>query len=149
MSTRSGIPDYRGPAAAGRPVTPITFQVFTRDEVARRRYWARSHRGWQVISRAEPNAPHRPVAHLQRLGLVEGLITPNADGLHPSGSPAVLRAAQGGMPGSLASRGARRGDARAAARLAGELPAVLPGLVAGLYEDRTAQTGTSRTRRPG
>jgi NAD-dependent SIR2 family protein deacetylase len=85
MSTRSGIPDYRGPAAAGRPVTPITYQVFTCDDAARRRYWARSHRGWQVISRAEPNEAHAAVADLQRLGLVQGLITQNVDGLHQAG----------------------------------------------------------------
>jgi NAD-dependent SIR2 family protein deacetylase len=85
MSTRSGIPDYRGPAAAGRSVTPITFQVFTRDEAARRRYWARSHRGWQVISRAEPNVAHRAVADLQQLGLLQGVITQNVDGLHQAG----------------------------------------------------------------
>lgn len=82
LSTESGIPDYRGPSSAGRVVTPMTYQVFTKDPVARRRYWARSHVGWRVIARAEPNDGHRAVAALQRQGLLDGIVTQNVDGLH-------------------------------------------------------------------
>ena len=53
LSTESGIPDYRGPSA--RKVTPMTYQAFTREPQARRRYWARSHLGWRTIGTAEPN----------------------------------------------------------------------------------------------
>ena len=83
LSTESGIPDYRGPSgAAQRRHAPMTYQAFTRDPVARRRYWARSHVGWQLMSRAEPNAGHRAVATLERRGVVVGTITQNVDGLH-------------------------------------------------------------------
>jgi NAD-dependent SIR2 family protein deacetylase len=82
ISTDSGIPDYRGPTGAARPSTPMTYQTFTRDPVARRRYWARSHLGWRTIARARPNAGHLAVAGLQHLGVVRGLITQNVDGLH-------------------------------------------------------------------
>lgn len=82
LSTESGIPDYRGEGAAQRPRTPMTFQTFTGDRVARRRYWARSHLGWRTIARAEPNAGHLGVAELQRRGLISGIITQNVDGLH-------------------------------------------------------------------
>ncbi|MCW2621716.1 MAG: silent information regulator protein Sir2 [Frankiales bacterium] len=85
LSTESGIPDYRGPSASERVVNPMTYQVFTRDPVARRRYWARSHVGWRVIARATPNDGHRAVAQLQRLGLVDGVVTQNVDGLHQAG----------------------------------------------------------------
>ena len=85
LSTESGIPDYRGPTGAARPATPMTYQVFTSDPAARRRYWARSHVGWHVIGRARPNAGHRAVADLQRAGLVRGVITQNVDGLHTAG----------------------------------------------------------------
>ena len=37
LSTESGIPDYRGPSGAARRATPMTYQAFTRDPVARRR----------------------------------------------------------------------------------------------------------------
>jgi NAD-dependent SIR2 family protein deacetylase len=83
LSTESGIPDYRGPSgAAQRNHTPMTYQVFSRDPVARRRYWARSYLGWRVMSRAEPNDGHRAVARLEAAGLVSGVITQNVDGLH-------------------------------------------------------------------
>ena len=85
LSTESGIPDYRGPTGAARPSTPMTYQAFTGDPVARRRYWARSHLGWRVIARASPNAGHRAVADLQRAGLLRGIVTQNVDGLHQSG----------------------------------------------------------------
>jgi NAD-dependent SIR2 family protein deacetylase len=84
LSTESGIPDYRGPSGAARPATPMTFQAFTGSPAARRRYWARSHVGWRVIARAEPNAGHRSVARLQDAGLLTGVITQNVDGLHTS-----------------------------------------------------------------
>jgi len=82
LSTESGIPDYRGPTGAQRPGTPMTYQAFTRDPLARRRYWARSHLGWRTIGRALPNAGHHAVASLQRAGLLSGIITQNVDGLH-------------------------------------------------------------------
>ncbi|MFG1830620.1 NAD-dependent protein deacetylase [Micromonospora chersina] len=82
LSTESGIPDYRGPSGAARRHTPMTYQAFTRDPHARRRYWARSHLGWRMIARAAPNDGHRVVARLQRAGLLGGIITQNVDGLH-------------------------------------------------------------------
>ena len=48
----------------------MTYQTFTGDALARRRYWARSHVGWRMIARAAPNAGHRAVADLQRAGVV-------------------------------------------------------------------------------
>ncbi|MFI7599507.1 NAD-dependent protein deacetylase [Actinoplanes sp. NPDC049681] len=85
LSTESGIPDYRGPSGAARRATPMTYQAFTRDPVARRRYWARSHLGWRTIGDARPNGGHRAVARLQELGRLDGLITQNVDGLHQAG----------------------------------------------------------------
>ncbi len=83
LSTESGIPDYRGPTAVRR-TTPMTYQTFTSDPVARRRYWARSHLGWQSIAKARPNAGHTVVADLERAGLLSGIVTQNVDGLHQS-----------------------------------------------------------------
>ena len=82
LSTESGIPDYRGPSGAARPSTPMTYQAFTGSAANRRRYWARSHLGWQVIALAEPNAGHRAVTGLQDAGLLTGVVTQNVDGLH-------------------------------------------------------------------
>ncbi|WP_214409248.1 NAD-dependent protein deacetylase [Sphaerisporangium fuscum] len=85
LSTESGIPDYRGPSGALRRHSPMTYQTFVGDPLARRRYWARSHLGWRTIARARPNDGHRAVADLQRRGLLAGIITQNVDGLHQAG----------------------------------------------------------------
>jgi NAD-dependent SIR2 family protein deacetylase len=92
LSTESGIPDYRGPSGAAlRRHAPMTFQAFTRDPVARRRYWARSHLGWRLMAQARPNDGHRAVAELERRGLVTAVITQNVDGLHQAaGSSSVI-----------------------------------------------------------
>ena len=82
LSTESGIPDYRGPSGSARRSTPMTYQTFTRDPIARRRYWARSHLGWRTIGLASPNDGHRAVARLEEQGLLDGIITQNVDGLH-------------------------------------------------------------------
>jgi len=83
LSTESGIPDYRGPeTAAIRRHAPMTGQEFRGSDDARRRYWARSHLGWALMSRAEPNEGHRAVRSLEELGVVVGTITQNVDGLH-------------------------------------------------------------------
>jgi NAD-dependent SIR2 family protein deacetylase len=82
LSTESGIPDYRGPSGAARRTTPMTYQTFTGDPVARRRYWARSHLGWRTIGDARPNDGHHAVARLQELGALTGIVTQNVDGLH-------------------------------------------------------------------
>jgi NAD-dependent SIR2 family protein deacetylase len=81
LSTESGIPDYRGPTGALRASLPMTIAEFTGSAQARRRYWARSHRGWRRMSAAAPNAGHEAIATLQAAGLVRGIITQNVDGL--------------------------------------------------------------------
>src|SRR5262249_51256322 len=60
----------------------MTYQTFTGDAAARRRYWARSHLGWQAIAKAAPNAGHEAVAQLEQAGLIDGIVTQNVDGLH-------------------------------------------------------------------
>ncbi|MFF8963103.1 NAD-dependent protein deacetylase [Streptomyces globisporus] len=82
ISTESGIPDYRGEGGSLSRHTPMTYQDFTADDGARRRYWARSHLGWRTFGRARPNAGHRAVAAFGRQGLLSGVITQNVDGLH-------------------------------------------------------------------
>jgi NAD-dependent SIR2 family protein deacetylase len=82
LSTESGIPDYRGPMGRARSFAPITYQAFVGSTSDRRRYWARSHLGWQRIAHALPNSGHAAVADLERRGLLSGIITQNVDGLH-------------------------------------------------------------------
>ncbi|MFJ4707884.1 NAD-dependent protein deacetylase [Streptomyces anulatus] len=88
ISTESGIPDYRGEGGSLSRHTPMTYQDFTADAAARRRYWARSHLGWRTFGRARPNAGHRAVAAFGRRGLLSGVITQNVDGLHQAAGSA-------------------------------------------------------------
>jgi NAD-dependent SIR2 family protein deacetylase len=91
LSTESGIPDYRGVTGRRRRSVPMTFQEFTADEDSRRRYWARSHVGWQAIAQARPNTGHRAVTRLVRSGLLSGVITQNVDGLQTAaGTPETI-----------------------------------------------------------
>jgi NAD-dependent SIR2 family protein deacetylase len=97
LSTDSGIPDYRGPSGSLRRHTPMTYQSFTRDPVARHRYWARSYVGWAAMRRARPNDGHRAVADLQRAGLLGGIITQNVDGLHQAAGARDVVELHGGL----------------------------------------------------
>lgn len=91
ISTDSGIPDYRDPDGRPRNTGPMTFQRFCASAEERRRYWARSHVGWQRVATARPNASHRAVAQLERAGRLSGTVTQNVDGLHTAaGSREVI-----------------------------------------------------------
>jgi len=80
LSTDSGIPDYRGPAAV--PRKPLTYQEFVADAALRQRYWARNHIGWATMHQASPNAGHVAATSLERQGALTGIITQNVDRLH-------------------------------------------------------------------
>jgi NAD-dependent SIR2 family protein deacetylase len=89
LSTDSGIPDYRGPDSP--PSNPMTIRQFTSDPVFRQRYWARNHVGWRHMDSTLPNAGHRALAALERVGVVTGVITQNVDLLHTkAGSTTVV-----------------------------------------------------------
>ncbi len=97
LSTESGIPDYRGPTGQLRAATPMTYAEFAGSRAARQRYWARSHRGWQRIAGATPNAGHHGVTALQRAGKLSGLITQNVDGLHQAAGTGSVIELHGGL----------------------------------------------------
>lgn len=81
-STPSGIADYRDADGEWKYAAPIMAQDFVRDPASRRRYWARSMRGWPDFAAAKANPAHRALATMQRRGMLCGLITQNVDGLH-------------------------------------------------------------------
>jgi NAD-dependent deacetylase sirtuin 4 len=82
LSTRSGIPDYRGPETRRRAREPVRFAEYMASEAKRARYWARSAVGWTRFSRAEPNVAHRAIATLEERGVIGAVLTQNVDRLH-------------------------------------------------------------------
>ena len=91
MSTPSGIPDYRGPTSDPDRRPPIQYQAFRDYRDTRARYWSGSIVGWPWMMAREPNAAHLAVAQLESMGIVDGVITQNVDGLHQkAGSRNVL-----------------------------------------------------------
>jgi NAD-dependent SIR2 family protein deacetylase len=82
VSTESGIPDYRSPAALQRPRRPMHGPDFVRSAALRRRYWARASVGWETFRRARPGPAHLALAALEVAGVVTHVITQNVDGLH-------------------------------------------------------------------
>jgi len=81
-STDSGIPDYRDAEGEWKRSPPVQFQAFMADVPTRQRYWARSLVGWRRFGRAQPNGAHHALAHLEREGRIELLVTQNVDRLH-------------------------------------------------------------------
>jgi NAD-dependent deacetylase len=84
ISTDSGIPDFRGPNGLwtrdpkAERLSDISFYVS--DPEVRRQSWQSRLRApaWT----AEPNPGHLALAHLERRGILQWLLTQNIDGLH-------------------------------------------------------------------
>jgi NAD-dependent deacetylase len=84
VSTESGIPDFRSPTGIWARYRPedFSYQGFVGSEDGRRRYWAVGRELYARIQRARPNAAHEAIAALDRLGLLDCVITQNIDNLH-------------------------------------------------------------------
>jgi NAD-dependent SIR2 family protein deacetylase len=137
LSTESGIPDYRGEhGSLRRNHVPMTFQEFTADDHARRRYWARSQLGWRAMSQARPNTGHRAVAALAEAGLVTGVITQNVDGLQQAAGAKDVVELHGSL-GRVICLGCGRVSARS--ELADRLREANPGFEAIAEQHRAAR----------
>lgn len=83
ISVPSGIPDFRTPEtglwANVDPMEVAHIDVFERDPA---RFWSYYRPRFQTLGDKRPNAAHEALAELERLGLLEGVITQNIDRLH-------------------------------------------------------------------
>src|SRR5689334_14233332 len=82
ICTGSGIPDFRGPQGIWKTRQPVYFDEFMSSEQKRIEYWTFKAEGHALFRNAQPNAVHRAIVDLERLGRVEAVVTQNIDGLH-------------------------------------------------------------------
>lgn len=97
ISTESGIPDFRGPQGLWTKMDPSEFTIdnyVARPEHRKRSWRMRVERTGQ---RFEPNAGHRALVDLERLGVLDCVITQNVDGLHQDAGSTVVLELHGGM----------------------------------------------------
>src|SRR3989441_66031 len=82
ISTESGIPDFRSPTGIWAEYDPMeyaTIGAFRRDPVKTWEFYALR---FEMLTRAAPNAGHLALVDLERMGLVEAVVTQNIYGLH-------------------------------------------------------------------
>ena len=82
MSTESGVPDFRSPTGMWAEFDPLEYGSLGafRDDPAK--VWRFYAPRFSMLTDAEPNAAHRALAELERLGLLEAVVTQNIDLLH-------------------------------------------------------------------
>jgi NAD-dependent deacetylase len=97
VSTESGIPDFRGPNGIWKKVDPseFTIQNYVANAEHRARVWAQ--RASSHEARHEPNDGHRAIVELERLGIIEAVVTQNIDGLHAAAGSSVVLELHGTM----------------------------------------------------
>jgi NAD-dependent deacetylase len=108
VSTESGIPDFRSPTGIWARFDPREYGslgAFRRDPVKVWRFYAPR---FSMLTDAEPNRAHRALAELERLGVLEGVVTQNIDLLHErAGSRNVVEVHGSIRTSSCLSCGAR------------------------------------------
>ena len=83
ISVESGIPPFRGEGGLWEKIDPMEFahiDNFRRDPAKVWKVLVGEMKG--VIDKAAPNDAHKGLAAMERLGLVQTIITQNVDGLH-------------------------------------------------------------------
>lgn len=91
VSTKSGIPDFRGPDGLWTKVDPTKFASINGFLSDPKGWWEMALELAPTIMNAKPNPAHTMLAKLEKMGLLGCLITQNVDGLHQrAGSKNVL-----------------------------------------------------------
>src|SRR5437016_1005771 len=97
ISTESGIPDFRGPNGVWKKVDPAEFTIdnYVNNAEHRARVWAQRAASHEASH--EPNEGHSAIVELERLGVIDSVITQNIDGLHAAAGSSVVLELHGTM----------------------------------------------------
>jgi NAD-dependent deacetylase len=83
ISVPSGIPDFRSPGTglweSVNPMEVAHIDVFRRDP---ERFWSFYGERFQTLEHKRPNRAHEALAELERVGMLDAVITQNIDQLH-------------------------------------------------------------------
>ncbi len=84
LSTESGIPDFRSPGGVWDRYNPedFYFQNFLASEASREKYWQMATEMYEPMKKALPNAAHLAISEMEKMGMLDCVITQNIDGLH-------------------------------------------------------------------
>jgi len=82
ISTESGISDYRSKGGIWDRFRPVYYDEFLSSHEARIEHWRQKMELYEDLVRAKPNPAHLGIVALDRMGLLEAVITQNIDGLH-------------------------------------------------------------------
>ncbi len=91
VSTKSGIPDFRGLDGLWTKVDPTRFASVSGFLSDPKGWWETALELAPTLLNAKPNAAHKMLAELERMKLLDWTITQNVDGLHQqAGSKNVI-----------------------------------------------------------
>jgi NAD-dependent deacetylase len=82
VSTESGIPDFRSPTGLWARFDPLEYGSIDAFRADPLKVWSFYKPRVAMLTEAEPNPAHVALAELERLGLVEAVVTQNIDLLH-------------------------------------------------------------------
>lgn len=82
ISTKSGIPDFRGPGGVWEKRKPVYYQDFLTSHEARQEHWDYKLEGWEAFKQAQPNSVHAAIVTLDHFDKLRAVVTQNIDGLH-------------------------------------------------------------------
>jgi NAD-dependent deacetylase len=93
VSTESGIPDFRSPTGIWADFDPREYGSLGAFRADPAKIWRFYAPRFSMLTDAEPNAAHRALADLERMGLLQAVVTQNIDLLHErAGSENVVEA---------------------------------------------------------
>jgi NAD-dependent deacetylase len=91
VSTESGIPDFRSPKGLWVQFDPLEYGSLGAFRADPEKVWRFYAPRFSMLTDAEPNAAHRALADLERMGLLRAVVTQNIDLLHErAGSQTVV-----------------------------------------------------------